>query len=201
MELFIPLLAAVIGMQYLKGQDQRQRIALLGRYLGKYQIEKLMENLINGYLRALDESDPERRAQIWSMLGTAETELTEQLRRFVEDFAKVWGDKTQVSTLRLAVPYATKLFPRAAFDLRHALAIHANGIAVTAANQRHLSLRDKAYTLTAEMLLMQHTCHWYCRSRAVASARMLARHQTSHAQLIESVSPETGAAYRKLTRC
>jgi len=201
MELFIPLLAAVIGMQYLKGQDQRQRIALLGRYLGKYQIEKLMENLINGYLRALDESDPERRAQIWSMLGTAETELSEQLRRFVEDFAKVWGDKTQVSTLRLAVPYATKLFPRAAFDLRHALAIHANGIAVTAANQRHLSLRDKAYTLTAEMLLMQHTCHWYCRSRAVASARMLARHQTSHAQLIESVSPETGAAYRKLTRC
>lgn len=201
MELFIPLLAAVIGMQYLKGQDQRQRIALLGRYLGKFQIEKLMENLINGYLRALDEPDPERRAQIWSMLGTAETELSEQLRRFVEDFAKVWGDKTQVSTLRLALPYATKLFPRAAFDLRHALAIHANGIAATVANRRHVSLRDKAYTLTAEMLLMQHTCHWYCRSRAVASARMLARHQTSHAQLIESVLPETRAAYGKLTRC
>ena len=112
-------------MQYLKGQDQRQRIALLGRYLGKFQIEKLMENLINGYLRALDDADPERRAQIWSMLGTAETELSEQLRRFVEDFSKVWGDKTQVSTLRLALPYANKLFPRAAFDLRHALAIHA----------------------------------------------------------------------------
>jgi len=201
MELFIPLLAAVIGMQYLKGQDQRQRIALLGRYLGKFQIERLMENLVNGYLRALDEPDAERRAQIWSMLGTAETELSEQLRRFVEDFAKVWGDKTQVSTLRLALPYATKLFPRAAFDLRHALAIHANGIAATVANRRHLSLRDKAYTLTAEMLLLQHTCHWYCRSRAVASARMLARHQTSHAQLIESVAPETRAAYRELTRC
>jgi len=201
MELFIPLLLAFLGVQYLKGQDQRARIALLGRYLGKYQIERLMENLSAGYMSALDEADPERRAQIWSMLGTAEVELSEQFRRFVEDFAKVWGDKTQVSTLRLAVPYATKLFPRAAFDLRHVLAIHANGIAATVENHRQLSQRDKAYTLTAEMLLMQHSCHWYCRSRAVASARMLARHQTSHAQLIASVSPETREAYRRLTGC
>lgn len=201
MELFIPLLLAFLGVQYLKGQDQRARIALLGRYLGKYQIERLMESLSAGYMRALDEADPERRAQIWSMLGTAETELAEQFRRFVEDFAKVWGDKTQVSTLRLAVPYATKLFPRAAFDLRHVLAIHANGIAATVENRRQLSQRDKAYTLTAEMLLMQHSCHWYCRSRAVASARMLARHQTSHAQLIASVSPETREAYCRLTGC
>jgi len=113
----------------------------------------------------------------------------------------VWSDKTQVSTLRVALPYATKLFPRAAFDLRHALAIHANGIAVTVENRRNLSQRDRAYTLTAEMLLMQHTCHWYCRSRSVASARMLARHQTSHAQLIASVSPETRTAYCQLTGC
>ncbi len=135
------------------------------------------------------------------MLGTAEAELSEQFRRFVEDFAKVWGDKTQVSTLRLAVPYATKLFPRAAFDLRHVLAIHANGIAATVENRRQLSQRDKAYTLTAEMLLMQHSCHWYCRSRAVASARMLARHQTSHAQLIAAVSAQTREAYCQLTGC
>ena len=33
--------------------------------------------------------------------------------------------------------------------------------------------------MSAELFLMQHTCHWYCRSRAVASARMLARHKTS----------------------
>lgn len=198
MELFIPLLLAVIGVQYLKGQDQRQRIALLGRYLGKYQIEKLMEHLIDGYLRALEDSDPERRAQIWSLLGTAEQELSAQLRRFVEDYAKVWGDKTQVSTLRVALPYATKLFPRAAFDLRHALAIHANGIAAAVENRQQRSLRDKAYTLTAEMLLLQHSCHWYCRSRAVASARMLARHQTHYAQLVAAVSPETREAYCRL---
>jgi hypothetical protein len=46
---------------------------------------------------------------------------------------------------------------------------------------------------------MQHTCHWFCRSRALASARMMARHQTSYALLLDSVSPSTREAYRKLT--
>lgn len=31
--------------------------------------------------------------------------------------------------------------------------------------------------------MMQHTCHWYCRSKSVASARMLASHRTSYEQL------------------
>jgi len=55
--------------------------------------------------------------------------------------------------------------------------------------------------MSAELFLMQHTCHWFCRSRAVASARMRARHQTSHAQLIESVSPQTREAYCQLAGC
>lgn len=191
-------LGLVLGFQYLKTKEQRRRIYLLGGYLSQYQIEKLMENVTDGYLRALDESDPERRAQIWSMLAGAEQELSRQFNRFAEDFAKVWADKTQVSTLPWAFPYADKLFPRRAFDLRHALAIHAEGIAATAENRRNLSLRDKAYTMTAEVLLMQHSCHWYCRSKAVASARTLARHQTRYEQLVASVSPETRAAYGKL---
>lgn len=191
-------LGLVLGFQYLKAKEQRRRIYLLGAYLSQYQIEKLMENVTDGYLRALDESDPERRAQIWSMLAGAEQELSGQFKRFAEDFAKVWADKTQVSTLPWAFPYADKLFPRRAFDLRHALAIHAEGIAAAAENRRNLSLRDKAYTMTAEVLLMQHSCHWFCRSKAVASARTLARHQTRYEQLIDSVSPETREAYCKL---
>lgn len=201
MEFFIPLLLLVLGVQYLKAQDQRRRIVLLGGYLSQYQIEKLMENLTEGYLRALGETDPERRAQIWSMLGTAEAELSTQFQRFTADFSKVWADKTLVSTLPLAMPFATRLLPKYSFDLRHALAIHAQGIAAAAENRHNLSLRDKAYTLSAELFLMQHSCHWFCRSRAVASARMQARHQTSHAQLIEAVSPETRAAYCQLTGC
>jgi hypothetical protein len=48
------------------------------------------------------------------------------------------------------------------------------------------------------LILMQHTCHWYCRSKTVASARMFARHKTSYAQLLEAVSPETRKAYNAL---
>lgn len=198
MEFFLPLLLLVIALQFLKIRDQRQRIALLGAYLSRFQIEKLMENLTEGYLRALDENDPERRAQIWSMLGTAELELSEQFKRFSADFSTVWGDKTLVSTLPVAIPYASKLFPQASFDLRQVLAIHAQGIAAVAENRHGLSLRDKAYMLSAELFLMQHSCHWFCRSKAVASARMLARHKTSHAQLVESVSPQTREAYLRL---
>lgn len=201
MELLIPLLLLAIGFQVVKTQQQRQRIALLGSYLGQFQIEKLMENLTQGYLRALGEDDAERRAQIWSMLGTAETELSAQFQRFADSFAQVWGDKALVSTLPVAIPYADKLFPRATFDVRKVLAIHAQGIAAAAANSRGLSLRDKAYTLSAELFLMQHSCHWFCRSKAVASARMLARHQTPYAQLVASVAPQTRQAYCALVGC
>ncbi|MDH4134393.1 MAG: hypothetical protein OEV31_06355 [Gammaproteobacteria bacterium] len=197
---FVPL-ALIVGFQFLKGREQRRRILLLGGYLSQYRIEKLMETVTDGYLRALGEDDAERRAQIWSLLGTAEQELSTQFSRFAEDFAKVWNDKTQVSTLSFAFPHADKLLPKYTFDARHVLAVHAHGIAATARNERQLSPRDKAYTMTAEILLMQHTCHWYCRSKAVASARTLARHQTSHAQLIAAVSPETRAAYGRLTGC
>ncbi len=197
---FLPL-AVFAGFQLLKAREQRRRIYLLGAYLSQYQIEKLMENVTEGYLRALDENDEERRAQIWSMLATAEQELASQFRRFSEDFSKVWNGQTQVSTLGFAFPYADRILPRQTFDMRHLLAVHAEGITATAENRMARSLRDKAYTMTAELLLMQHSCHWFCRSRAVASARVQARHQTSHAQLIASVSPETRAAYCRLTGC
>jgi hypothetical protein len=42
---------------------------------------------------------------------------------------------------------------------------------------------------------MQHSCHWFCRSKTIASARMLAQHQTRHEQALEAVSPETHQAY------
>lgn len=198
--LFLPLVA-LLGFQFLKAQEQRRRIYLLGGYLSQYQIEKLMENVTEGYLRALGEDEPERRAQIWNMLGTAEQELSQQFQRFAADFAKVWNGQTQVSTLAFAFPYADKLLPRHTFDMRHLLAIHAEGIAAAAENRHQLSQRDKAYTMTAELLLMQHSCHWFCRSKAVASARMLARHQTPYAQLVASVAPQTRQAYCALVGC
>ena len=198
MELLVLLTLLGAGAYVVKSREQGRRIALLGSYLGKYQIEKLMENLTNGYLRALSEVDPERQAQIWRMLDAAEVTLCEQFNRFVAEFSGVDEAQTRVSRLALAIPWADRLLPDSTFDLRQALRIHANGIEQAAQNSRHLTQKNKAFTLSAELFLMQHTCHWFCRSKAVASARMLMRHKTPYAQLLESVSPETRQAYGAL---
>ncbi|MCU0931669.1 MAG: hypothetical protein MUE43_07655 [Serpentinimonas sp.] len=198
MELLFPLLLLAAGFQIVKGREQQRRIQLLGQYLERHQIEKLMETLLTGYLRALGEETDERRAQIFSMLVSAETDLRDQVQRLAEDFSKVWSDHTLVSTLPVALPYADKLVPSATFDMRKALALHAAGIEAVVNNTDGRTEKDKAFTLTAEILLLQHTCHWFCRSRTVATARMLARHQTHYQQLLESVSPQTREAYQRL---
>jgi len=199
MELFTLAMVIAFIAYTVKSRDQIRRIALLGSHLQRFQIETLMENLTQGYLRALGESDPERKAQVWSMLTTAEVTLYEQINRFVLEFAKVDESEARVSKFPLAIPHADKLFPNATFDLRKALSIHARGITNAVNNQRNQSSRDKAFTVSAELFLLQHTCHWFCRSKTVASARMLSGHQTSYAQLIESVAPETRQAYCLLT--
>ena len=195
------LLAALLlgGAYVLKTREQARRIALLGSHLGEYQIEKLMESLTQGYLRCLGEDDPERRDQIWNLLASSEQSVSSQFGRFAAGFAnKVDEPDARVSKLPFAVPYADKLLPAATFDLRKALAIHARGIAGAADNVQQLSPKAKAFTMSAELFLMQHTCHWFCRSKTVASARMMARHQSSYALLLDSVSPTTRAAYQTL---
>jgi hypothetical protein len=158
MDILILAILIAVGGYLLKSRDESRRIALLGSYLGKYEIEKLMESLTHGTMRALGESDP------------------------------------------LSIPYAAKLFPQATFDLRKVLAVHASGIANAAKNSLNRSPKDKAFTLMAELFLMQHTCHWYCKSKTVASARLLVRHQTAYALVLDSVAPDTRRAYLALTQ-
>ena len=195
MDILLLGILIAIGIFMLNAKQQRQRIVLLASHLGHYQIEKLMENLTEGYLRALGENDPERREQVWSLLRTTELQLSEQFTRFAAEFARVEPAQARVSTLALALPFAEQWLPGATFDMRQALQIHAQGIERAVRNDACRSLRDKAFTLSAELFLMQHTCHWYCRSRAVASARLLARHQTSYAQVLAAVAPSTRQAY------
>jgi hypothetical protein len=196
---FLTLAALLLLAAYLqKTREQKKRITLLAAHLGRYQIETLMENLTEGYLRCLGEDDPARREQIWKLLDTTEQTLVGQFQRFAADFARVGDAEARVSTLPLALPFADRLFPARSFDMRRALAIHARGIADAAANSLQQAPKSKAYTMSAELFLMQHTCHWYCRSRAVASARMLARHKTPYAQLVDSVAPATRRDYRAL---
>lgn len=199
MDFFLVLALAFTGTYLLNQQQQRRRIALLAQHLQPYQIEQQMETLTQGYLRAMGEQDMERRLQVLGVLAPTEAQLTGQFERFAADFRRVPAPLARVSRLPLGLPFATQLFPAASFDMRDLLDLHARGMARALRNEDGLSPRDRAYTMTAELLLMQHSCHWFCKSKAVASARVMARHQTSHAQLVASVSPETRKAYRALT--
>lgn len=200
MEILVLVALIALGLHALKTREQRRRIALLGSQLGPYQIERLMEKLTEGYLRCLGEDDAERREQIWRLLDSSEQTLSEQFSRFAERFANIDAAQTRVSKLPVALPFADKLPARATFDLRRAFAIHARGIADAASNDRNQSAKAKAFTMSAELFLMQHTCHWFCKSKTVASARMLARHQTSYQLALDSVAPATRNAYLSLTR-
>jgi len=190
--------ALVLGVLVLNKREQRQRIGLLGSHLSRYDIEKLMEGLTEGYLRALGESDADRQAQVWSFLDAQEVKLREQFQTFAQEFAREDGALTRVSKLPVALPFANALLPAATFDLRQAFTIHAQGIADAVDNRAQRSQKAKAFTLSAELFLMQHTCHWFCRSKAVASARLLARHKTPYAKVLESVAPATRARYQAL---
>ena len=198
MELFLLATLVAFAAWQLRAWEQGRRIALLGRHLGKYHIEKHMETLAQGYLRALGEGDPERRAQIWSLLSSTEQELCSQFGRLAADFSRAEEQETRVSTLPVYVPFAAKVLTRATFDMRQALALHARSICRAMESGSAASQRARAFTVSAELFLMQHTCHWYCRSRTVASARMLARHKTSYEQIIASVPPDTRVAYSAL---
>lgn len=192
-------LALVLGViWFFHVQDQHKRIRLLSGVLGQLQVEKLMETVADGYLRALGENDAERRSQIWNMLGQAELTLCSQLGSFAQSFAQVDAQAARFSTLPLGLPFALQLFGKASADLRALLHIHAKGVADVVHNAAQLSQKERAYMLTAELLLLQHSCLWFCRSKATASARMMARHQTPHAQLLASVSAPTRKAYSKL---
>jgi hypothetical protein len=199
MELLSIAIFVAVTWMLLKKSEQRKRIALLGQHLATFQIEKLMEALSAGYLRALGERDETRREQIWRHLEPTEMQLGRQFQQLSDGFAKLGAVDTRVSTLALPIPYAALLAPAATFDFREALQIHSRGISGVAANAMQRTLKEKAFTLSAELFLVQHSCHWFCNSKTVASARLLARHQTSHEQVLAAVAPETRKAYLALT--
>ena len=106
MDFFFLAFFATIGVYAAKTAEQRQRIALLGGYLQKFQLEKHMEQLIDGYLRALGENDPQRSAPIWSNLESIEAAVREELARLADDLHEVWGERTRVSRWPVAARWA-----------------------------------------------------------------------------------------------
>ena len=186
------------GVWMFKRHDERQRIVLLSGFLRQYRLEERMAQLTDGYLRALGETDPERSAPIWRNLASTEEALQTELHQLADALQDVWGERLRVSRWPVSVPMATRLFPQHSFDLRALVLLHAQGLAATLRNDEGLSTRDRAFRATAELLLFQHSCHWFCRSKTVASARVLARHQTTHEQVLAAVSPATREAYNRL---
>jgi len=199
MDLLFVLVLLGIGTHFIRLTEQRQRIARLSECLRPYQLEKLMEQLTSGYLRALSETDPERSEPIWRMLESSEQTLSEQLNGLATACASLNEADARISLLPQALPLMSRWLPRATFDLRKAIAIHARGFADTARNPQGLGRKQQAHMLTAELFLFQHTCHWYCRSKSLASARLWARHQTRYEQVLAAVSPSTQQAYGALT--
>ena len=196
MEFFSLLILVLLVVQVLNRRGQRTRTALLAEHLRPYAIEQGMEQLTHAYMRALDEKDADRQRQIWQLQAPTEARLAEDFVSLAASFSRL--PPPQARTPKVAIPYLEKLAPQASFDMRRALAIHAEGIGHAVRNTAQLPERNRAFLILAEMLLMQHTCHWFCRSRTVASARMLARHQTSYDKALASVSAATRKAYLQL---
>ena len=193
MDLFLNLLLALAAIWLIKSRVQQQRIALLGRFLSRYRIEKHIETVMQGYLRALGEEDPGRREQVLGLLHGNEQALCREALQLANDFASADAASTRVSKLSIWVPLGSRL--AASFDMREALRVHARGICRAVEGNGTDSARDRAYAISAELLLLQHTCHWFCRSKWIASARLLSRHRTSYQQAVAAVLPQTRAEY------
>lgn len=201
----VAIVAAVIAWS-AKTRSERERIALLGTHLRPFDIEKLMETLSEGYLRALGEDDPERRQAIWAHLALAERKVAEQFGQFARQFAQVGPERGLVmrpdwpasALLRLVGRAFPGLVQRHSFDMRALVELHARAIE-RATGPGPASPSAKAFTLLAELMLMQHSCHWFCKSKSVASARLLLRHQTSYDKVLASVDAQTRAQYRAIT--
>jgi hypothetical protein len=193
MDFFLILTLGLGACWVMKARQQQQRIALLARFLSRYNIEKNIETVTQGYLRALGEEDPARREQVWDLLKPSEQALCQQMTQLATDFAAADPASTRVSKLPIWLPFASSI--AASFDMREALRVHAQGICRAVESGPATSARDRAFAISAELYLMQHTCHWFCRSKLVASARMLSRHRTSYEQLVTAVLPQTRSEY------
>jgi len=198
MDLLLVLLPLVVIVVIARRTEVRQRILLLGTHLKKYRIEPRMEQLTDGYLRALGEQDAQRADAVWHTLTGTEEALQAEMQQLAADLQDVWGEHMRVSRWAMGLPQATRFFPQASFDFRALVKLHAQGFADALNNADGLDRRDRAFRATAELLLFQHSCHWFCRSKNLASTRLLARHRTAYEQVLTAVSPATRTAYQAL---
>ena len=189
------LLIAVVAWLALRTHYQRSRIALLGRHLANLQLEKHMETLTQGYTRAIQEKSETRRIQVLETFAQAERIVATQVQALADAMQKEDAQVTRMGKLPFCVPYAEYFLPMPTRDVRQLLHIHATGLRHVVDNEARWDEKTRAYHLSAELYLLQHSCHWFCKSRAVADARLVLRHQVNHQKVLDSVSSVTRSAY------
>ncbi|AUL48159.1 Uncharacterised protein [Bordetella trematum] len=195
MDFTLTLLMVFIAWQVLRVRYQRNRIALLGQHLSSLQLERHMETLTQGYARAIHEQGESRQLQILETFAPTERGMASQARALANSMAKEPALATRVSTFTFCVPYVERVLPAATRDFRELLQIHAAGLRYAVDNEEQWDPKTRAFHLSAELYLLQHSCHWFCKSRGVADARLLLRHKVDHQKVLDSVSPPTRRAY------
>lgn len=196
MDIAITLLIVAIAWQAVRIRYQRGRIALLGGHLANLQLERHMETLTQGYLRAIHEQDESRQLQVLDTFASTEQAVAAQAKTLADSMQKESPQATAMSTLPFCVPYA-ELFVSGTRDFRALLQIHAAGLRHVVDNEAGWDPKTRAFHLSAELYLLQHSCHWYCKSRNTADARLLMRHQVNRKEALASVSEVTREAYRR----
>jgi len=179
----------------LRGRYQRSHIALLASYLSELSLERHMETLTQGYSRAIHEDSESRQLQVFETYHQTEQAVASQVRRLADSMQRENRQATSMCASKMCVPYVERFLPALTRNFVDLLQIHADGLKYVVDNEEGLSLKDRAFHLSAELFLFQHSCHWYCKSRTVADARLLLRHQVDHRKVLESVSSKTRNAY------
>lgn len=196
----LTLLMVVVAWHALRVRYQRARIALLGRHLANLNLERHMETLTQGYTRAIHEASESRQLQVLETFSQTERAVAANVKSLADSMRKESPQATRMGTFPFCVPYVERVLPAATRDFRDLLDVHAAGLRHAADNERQWDPKTRAYHLSAELYLLQHSCHWFCKSRAVADARLMLRHQVNHQKVIESVSEATRAAYQRWLR-
>ncbi|MDK7587679.1 hypothetical protein QP575_17815 [Alcaligenes faecalis subsp. phenolicus] len=155
-----------------------------------------MKMLTAAYTRAIHEPDSARQLQILEMCAQTENALAIQVQSLSDLLQNEPVENTRVGILPFCLPYAERLLPGLTRDFRQLLQIHASGLQHVVGNVEQLDPKSRAYHVSAELYLFQHGCHWFCKSRTIADARLLARHQVTHQKVLESVCTQTRHNYQ-----
>jgi hypothetical protein len=197
MDIVLTLLIIIAGWQVVRVRYQRAHITLLARHLSNLQLERHMENLTQGYLRAIHEESASRQLQILETYAQTERTVASQVQTLANAVHKESRQAASLCSLALCVPYVERFLPAFTRDFRELLQIHAAGLRYVVDNESGWDLKTRAFHLSAELYLLQHSCHWFCKSRAVADARLMLKHQVNHQKTLDSVSSVTRNAYMR----